>query len=410
MKRLFTHQAICDYRKAGKYLLITVLLLALLWLFTRKVTSKEAFINASITQIASPIPGTLAWLPGHYPGVRVTKSQPLGMVTGNASNAQISQLKTVQQTTEYRIADLSQQLNGNQLKIAARQKQWQQYQQESQQQQQLQRDYTLAGYQQAKAQEAAASQQAFFARAQLKRAAGLHRQGYLSDAGFERQRSEAAGLLARAQASQAESRQKTLDSEAARLGLQLSGARTLTGPEQNQRDLQLTLDDLQQVRGQLQTELAIAQRNLSEINLQLAQQQQAEIRSTLDGMIWAVNAREGNSVSSNSNLIEVIDCQNSWVEAFFDESAAGQLQPGAPVTVSLSPSDNRYGTWQGNVEAVRAGSGRVAVGESIVMPPPEIARRQLPVKVVTARIRIAWPAAIKAGQVCLAGRSVSVAL
>ncbi|WLS79032.1 hypothetical protein Q3V30_00485 [Erwinia pyri] len=66
-----------DYRKAGKYLLIAVLLLALLWLFTRKVTSKEAFINASVTQIASPIPGTLAWRPGQYPGAGVTKSQLL---------------------------------------------------------------------------------------------------------------------------------------------------------------------------------------------------------------------------------------------------------------------------------------------------------------------------------------------
>lgn len=410
MKRLFTHQAIGDYRKAGKYLLIAVLLLALLWLFTRKVTSKEAFINASVTQIASPIPGTLAWRPGQYPGARVTKSQLLGTVTGNASNAQISQLKTVQQTTEYHIADLSQQLNSNQLKTAVRLKQWKQYQQESQQQQQLQRDYARAGYQQAKAQEAAATQQALFARAQLKRAAELHRQGYLSDAGFERQRSEAAGLLARAQASQAESRQKTLDSEAAHLGLQLSGARTLTGPEQSQRDLQLKLDDLQQARGQLQTELAIARRNLSEINQQLAQQQQAEIHSTLDGMIWAVNAREGDSISSNISLIEVIDCQNSWVEAFFDESVAGQLQQGAQVKVSLSPTDSRYGTWRGSIEAVRAGSGRVAVGESIVMPPPEIARRQLPVKVVTARIRIEWPEAIKTNRVCLAGRSVSVTL
>lgn len=410
MKRLFTRRAIGNYRKAGRYLLIAVLLLVLLWLFTRKVTSKEAFINASVTQIASPIPGTLAWRPGQYPGAGVIKSQLLGTVTGNASNAQISQLKTVQQTTEYNIADLSQQLNSNQLKIAVRLKQWQQYQQESQQQQQLQRDYTRAGYQQAKAQEAAATQQAFFARAQLKRAAELHRQGYLSDAGFERQRSEAAGLLARAQASQAESRQKTLDSEAARLGLQLSGARTLTGPEQSQRDLQLTLDDLQQARAQLQTELAIARRNLSEINQQLAQQQRAEIRSTLDGMIWSVNAREGDSIGSNTSLIEVIDCQNSWVEAFFDESVAGKLQPGTLVKVSLSPTDSRYGTWQGSIEAVRAGSGRVAVGESIVMPPPEIARRQLPVKVVTARIRIEWPAAIKANRFCLAGRSVRVTL
>lgn len=410
MTHLFTHRFMGGYRNAGRYLLIAALLLVLLWFANKKVTSKEAFINASVTQISSPIPGTLAWRPGQHPGANVTKFQPLGTVTGNASNAQISQLKTVQQTNEYHVAYLLQQLEGNQLKTAARQKQWQQYQQESQQQQQLQRDYTRAGIQHAKAREAAARQQAFYARAQLKRVAGLHRQGYLSDAAFERQRSEVAELLARAQASQAESRQKMLDSEAARLGLQLNGARTLTGPEQNKRDLQLTLDDLQQVREQLKTELVVARHNLSEINQQLAQQQRAEIRSTLDGMIWAVNAREGNSISNNTSLIEVIDCQNSWVEAFFDESAAGLLQPGTPVTVSLSPSDNRYGSWQGTVEAVRAGSGRVAVGESIVMPPPEIARRQLPVKVVTARIRIVWPAAIKADQVCLAGRSVSVTL
>ncbi|WP_380179054.1 HlyD family secretion protein [Kalamiella sp. sgz302252] len=410
MKRLFNSLVAGKNSKAGKYLLAAILVLALLWLCTRKTTSKEAFINASVTQIASPIPGTLAWRAGIYPGAMVKESQLLGAVNWNASNAQLTQLLALRQTTQFTLAGLQQQLSGNRLKIAARKAQWQQYYQESQRQQRLQRDYSRAGYQQAEAEEKAAVQQARFASNQLRRADELHRQGYLSDAGYERQRSEAEALRAQAQAKRAASSQSLLDSQAASDGLQLSGARTLTGPEQNQREMQLSLDDLQQAQQTLTVQLDAARQNLAQIDQQLARQQHADIRATLDGAIWSVNARQGSSVESNGSLIEIIDCRNSWVEAFFDESAAGQLRPGKQVNVALSPADSRYGEWQGVIEAVRAGTGRVAVGDSVVIPPPEIARRQLPVKVVTARIRIQRQGAMQAAGFCLAGRSVTVSL
>ncbi len=410
MKRLLQKLEFEKYRKAGKYVLMVIFLLALIWVFTRKVTSKEAFINASITQISSPIPGTLILNNKIYPGSQVKKSQVIGQVNWNQSNSQITQLRTLQLNTEYIIAGLTQQLIGNQNEISARQLQLKQYLQETNEQRKLEVDYNQAQYQQVQSEEIAAKQQALFASNQLKRAISLHQQGYLSQAGFERQRSDAESLLAEAQARQAEGKQKLLDIQAAHLGLQLSGPRTLDGPNQSQRDIKLVLVDLIQTQSQLIAQKDSAQRNLISINHQLQLQQHADIRSTLNGVVWAINTRNGSSINSNNDLIDVINCQDSWVEAFFDESDAAQLQPGKKVTISLSPSDSHYGQWKGIIESVRAGTGRVDVGGSVVMPPPEIARRQLPVKVVTARIRVEWKSAMQGEKFCLAGRSVSVSL
>lgn len=391
-------------------MLLGIFLLALIWIFTRKVTSKEAFINASITQISSPIPGTLILNQSIYPGAVVKKSQVIGEVNWNQSNPLITQLRSLQLNTEYIISGLTQQLIGNQNKISARQAQWKQYLEESNEQRKLEINYNQAQYQQVHSEELAARQQALFASSQLKRAFSLHQQGYLSQAGFERQRSDAESLLAEAQAKQAEGQQKALNIQAAQLGLQLNGPRTLDGPDQNQRNIKLALGDFLQTQKQLSAQKESAERNLISINHQLQLQQHADIRSTLDGVVWAINARGGSSIKSDSDLIDVINCQDSWVEAFFDESDAAQLQPGTKVTVSLTPSDSHYGQWAGIIESVRAGTGRVNVGSSVVMPPPEIARRQLPVKVVTARIRVDWKSTTQGKKFCLAGRSVSVSL
>ena len=48
------------------------------------------------------------------------------------------------------------------------------------------------------------------------------------------------------------------------------------------------------------------------------------------------------------------------------------------------------GEWDGEVTAIRFGSGRVTVGQYRVDPPPEVMRRQLPVRVVTAKIKVQW--------------------
>ena len=74
--------------------------------------------------------------------------------------------------------------------------------------------------------------------------------------------------------------------------------------------------------------------------------------------------------------------------------------------ISLNNSSNLQ--WKGRVETIRAGTGRFEVGKYVVEPPPEITRRQLPVKVATVRIKVDWQKPARFDKFCLAGRSVNV--
>ncbi|WP_152640405.1 hypothetical protein [Xanthomonas sp. MUS 060] len=64
--------------------------------------------------------------------------------------------------------------------------------------------------------------------------------------------------------------------------------------------------------------------------------------------------------------------------------------------------------WDGEVVSVRYGAGRVTVGQYLVDPPPEVLRRQLPVRVATVRIRVNWGRSDADAPLCNVGRSVEV--
>nr|WP_263009779.1 HlyD family secretion protein [Dickeya oryzae] len=168
----------------------------------------------------------------------------------------------------------------------------------------------------------------------------------------------------------------------------------------------LTIENMQQERLQLIGRKQATTQSIQEVAALLQSRQQAALNSSIDGVIWDVSEESGASVQNGTPIVRILDCHTRWVEAFFDEADADKLRPGMSVTVRLTTSSAM--TWKGTIKTIRAGSGRVAVGERDVQPPPEIARRQLPVKVLTAHIDIDWKDVPDPASFCLAGRSVTV--
>ncbi len=373
-----------------------------------KVSSKEAFINGRISTILSPLPGHLVLTSEITPGQNVLAQQQLGSVTTTQANDQVPGLVSQRSQLEIQLAEIDKQISGIDSRMQLHTQQKQQYLAESQTQQMLGEKQSAATLTQLKEELRAITAQATFSKQQLQSYKDLYRKHYISRIEYEERKSDNLALQASQQAKVAELQQRLLDVNAAKSGLQLTGPRTLDAPQQNQRDISLTIENMKQEKGQLLARQKATSQSIKEITALLASRQQAVLSSTFDGVVWDISAENGASVQSGTPIVRILDCHTRWVEAFFDEADADKLHPGMVVTVHLTSSPQTK--WKGTIKTLRAGSGRVAVGERNVQPPPEIARRQLPVKVLTAHIDIDWKDTAESTSFCLAGRSVTVTI
>ncbi len=371
-----------------------------------KVSSKEAFINGRISTILSPLPGQLVLTKQIAPGQIVLAQQLLGNVTTTQANDQVPGLVNQRTLLEIQLAEIDKQISGIDSRLQLYTEQQKQYLAESQTQKELGEKQSAATLAQLKEELKAITSQAGFSKQQLQSYEDLYRKHFISRIEYEQRKSDNRVLQASQQAKVAELQQRLLDVNAAKSGLQLSGPRTLDAPQQNQRDISLTIENMKQERGQLLARQGATVQSIQEIAALLASRQQAALSSTFDGVVWDVSAENGASVQSGTPIVRILDCNTRWVEAFFDEADANSLRPGMMVTVHLTSSPKTK--WKGTIKTIRAGSGRVEVGERNVQPPPEIARRQLPVKVLTAHIDIDWEDIAESASFCLAGRSVTV--
>ncbi|RWR01431.1 hypothetical protein ED28_13130 [[Pantoea] beijingensis] len=402
IRRVFTRRTVFRTCVVG----VVLLILIVLFYVGIGVSSKEAFINGRISTVLSPLPGQLILREEITPGQVVRMQQPLGNVLTTQANDQIPGLVAQKSLLEIQRADLDKQITGIDRRLQAYQKQQQQYLAESRVQHQLGEKQSDAAFVQLKEELSAISAQATFSRQQLQRYENLFRQHFISRMEYEERKSNTRVLQASQEAKAAELRQRLLEVNAAKSGLQLTGPRTLDAPQQNQRDISLTIENMQQEKLQLIARLQATTQSIQEVAALLHSRQQATLLSSVDGVIWDISEESGASVENGTRIMRVLDCHTRWVDAFFDEADADKLLPGMAVTVRLTTSPSA--TWKGTIKTLRAGSGRVAVGERDVQPPPEIARRQLPVKVLTAHIDIDWKDVPDPASFCLAGRSVTV--
>ncbi|EGQ5297287.1 HlyD family secretion protein [Enterobacter cloacae] len=401
-RAVFARYSLLKWGVAGGVLVAIVLL----FFAGMGVSSKEAFINGRISTVLSPLPGQLVLAKNIAPGQAVRARQSLGNVVTTQANDQIPGLVAQRSALEIQLAELDKQISGIDQRLQVYQQQRQQYLAESRMQQQLGEKQSAATFVQLKEELSAITAQTAFSRQQLQRYENLYQQRFISRMEYEERKNNTRVLQASQEAKAAELRQRLLDVNAAKSGLQLTGPRTLDAPQQNQRDMSLTIENMQQEKLQLIARKQATTQSIQEVAALLHSRQQAALNSSTDGVIWDVTEESGASVQNGTPIVRILDCRTRWVEAFFDEADAGSLRPGMAVTVRLTTASATR--WKGTIRTLRAGSGRVAVGERDVQPPPEIARRQLPVKVLTAHIDIDWKDVPDPASFCLAGRSVTV--
>jgi multidrug resistance efflux pump len=147
-------------------------------------------------------------------------------------------------------------------------------------------------------------------------------------------------------------------------------------------------------------QLARTQARVREMGEQSALQKESVVTMPANGLVWTISGKQGEQVDADHLVMEIINPDHIWVDAFFPERRVNELRPGLPATVSSLDSTAQ---WRGSLESVRAGVGRLAYDSTVAVPPPEMVRRELAV-----RVDVAWKQPFGPEAFYGIGRSVQV--
>ena len=163
---------------------------------------------------------------------------------------------------------------------------------------------------------------------------------------------------------------------------------------------QKRLDNARDIVKSKEDQLVRVQARVQEMGEQSALQKESVVTMPVDGLVWAISGKPGEQVDADHLVLEVINPDHIWVDAFFSERRVSELHPGLPATVSSLDSTVQ---WRGSLESVRAGVGRLAYDTTVAVPPPEMVKRQLAV-----RVDVAWKQPFGPEAFYGVGRSVQV--
>ena len=170
-----------------------------------------------------------------------------------------------------------------------------------------------------------------------------------------------------------------------------SAAAAVTSAETGVGVLKAQKVEAQKVRGELETTLARAQRDLSF----------TVVRAPFDGVIGHKAVQNGQYVQTGNRLLSLVPLDSVYVEANFKETQVERLVPGQVVTIKPDAFSSR--TIEGHVESVAPASGA-----EFSMLPPENATGNFTKIVQRVPVRISVPTVVAEEGLLRAGLSVEV--
>ncbi len=117
----------------------------------------------------------------------------------------------------------------------------------------------------------------------------------------------------------------------------------------------------------------------------MAMQKKSVVTMPEDGLVWSISGKTGETVESNKLVMEMHQSDPHLGGRLFRGAAlAGSAEAGL-AGVDPFPGWHRQ-PGQGELESIRAGVGRLAYDTTVAVPPPEMAKRQIAVRVEAAGI------------------------
>jgi membrane fusion protein (multidrug efflux system) len=169
-------------------------------------------------------------------------------------------------------------------------------------------------------------------------------------------------------------RDRTIAALAAAKASQASAAASLDGAKANLNVLGAQKDEAARTRNELETALAMAERNLSF----------TRVIAPFDGTVGNKAAQVGNLVQAGTRLMALVPLDASYVDANFKETQLADVKPGQKVDVAIDALDSQV------VEGV-VSSISPASGAQFSLLPPDNATGNFTKVVQRVAVRVTFP-------------------
>jgi multidrug resistance efflux pump len=130
--------------------------------------------------------------------------------------------------------------------------------------------------------------------------------------------------------------------------------------------------------GKRREQLALAERRFADLAAQAGALKETTLAAPFAGAIWSLSAQSGALVQPHESVLQIVDPRRVWVDAYLPERHAKKFRPGMTVMVRLL--DDQH-VLNGKVESVRAGVGRIPVGNTTAVAAGEFTRQRIAVRV-----------------------------
>ncbi len=165
-------------------------------------------------------------------------------------------------------------------------------------------------------------------------------------------------------------------------------------------EVENTLSVLKSTVENKKKQLIHLQQRFTEMSSQLELQKNSKGSTPCKGVVWAVLAKDGEQVDAGDELLQLVNPEEVWVDAFFSERFAAMLRPGMRVVVSALGSKDK---WDGEIVFMRGGTGRVMYNSAVEIPPTALTRR-----LISVRVKVDWQNKFNASEFYGVGRSMVV--
>ncbi|MBP9090150.1 HlyD family efflux transporter periplasmic adaptor subunit [bacterium] len=349
---------------------VVLLVVSVWWLFF-SVDGNKAYINGTLTTLNAPIDGTIS-LPKLTPTDPISAGERIGEIT-NPRAAQIEfeyakarsehlQAQLRHTSLQVSLQEMQEQLAETLVRVASETK--------------LNVQLVQGDIERTKHELEALKASARTAGDKWRRVSDPRVRGALSQNELVEAQGAKDSANALVTAKQAELTAQTSRLDAAKHGWDAQ-VRQRTYSFNEKVKLEREVKELQREIGEtaLQVKQLAARLESAEQQLNLAKA--APLTSPIAGCIWSVDRRDGSVVKAADTVVQILNPEDRWVEAFVPESQADRLNVGDKAEIKV-PGQRQ--TWFAYIEGVRSGGGRVITGQDVAYPPPERVRKEVAVR------------------------------
>lgn len=186
---------------------------------------------------------------------------------------------------------------------------------------------------------------------------------------------------------------------AAEAGIQVDGSLTKGYSDARRYEVESELFRLRNERDRLLAEMVSSEQQGYTLGQSISTLRNSKIATPVSGVVWNINAYSNEFISAQQSTVEVLDCDNLWVDTFVQEKQLNAIDTSAPVDVKLL-SRPELGVMKGHVQLVRSGVGRVTVQEGAAIPNTNEKAQAL------IRVKVDWKEQPDPNSSCYVGSSV----